>query len=74
VVRKACDHLSQTLPTGPWSGAIEDLFTAYHGLALLGHKKEALAELKQIYEKQGAKMEPARRAEYKAQLAAAATW
>ena len=38
-VKKACDHLSYWLPRSPGSGAVHDLFTAYHGLALLGHKK-----------------------------------
>lgn len=73
-VRKVCDSLSSWLPRFPASGAIQELFEAYEGLAPLEHKKEALAELKQIYEKQGAKMEPARRAEYQAQLTAAAAW
>ncbi len=73
-LRKACDSLSQSQPRSPGSSAIQDLFKAYEGLALLGHKKEALAELKRIYEQQGAKMEPLRRKEYQAQLSAAATW
>jgi hypothetical protein len=73
-VRKACDSLLQSQPRSPGSSAIQDLFKAYEGLALLGHKREALAELKRIYEQQGAKMEPLRRKEYQAQLSAAATW
>jgi hypothetical protein len=73
-VRKACDHLSSSLPNSASRSAIPDLFMAYHGMAMLGHKKEALAELTRIYEKHGAKMEPARRTEYEKQLAAAATW
>jgi len=73
-VRKACDSLSQSQPRSPGSSAIQDLFKAYEGLAMLGHKKEALAELKRIYEQQGAKMEPLRRKEYQAQLSAAAAW
>jgi hypothetical protein len=73
-VKKACDHLSSSFPTLTNAMAIPNLFTAYRGMALLGRKKEALAELKRIYEKQGAKMEPARKAEYEKQLSAAATW
>jgi hypothetical protein len=73
-VKKACEQLSVSSPNSPGSNAIRNLFRAYEGMAMLGHKKEALAELKRIYEKHGAKMEPATKAEYKKQLSAAATW
>ncbi len=73
-VRKACGHLSEWLPRSPGSSAVQDLFRAYQGMALLGHKKEALAELKRIYKQYGPKMEPGRRKEYEARLTAAATW
>ena len=64
----------RTLPRAPWSGATRDLFRAYEGLALLGHKKEALAELERIYEKEKARMEPLRKKEFEQQLAAAEKW
>jgi len=73
-VQKACDHLSDVLPRSPASGAIQELFTAYQGLALLGHKKEALVELKRIYKEYGAKMEAHRRTEFEVRLAEAAKW
>jgi hypothetical protein len=73
-VKKACEQLSVSSPNSPGSNAIRNLFRAYEGMAMLGHKKEALAELKRIYEKHGVKMEPATKAEYEKQLSAAATW
>ena len=73
-VKKACEHLSYWLPRSPGSGAVQDLFTAYHGLAMLGHKKEALAELKRIYKEFSPKMETQRTTEFEARLAEAANW
>ena len=73
-VTKACDHLAGSSPRWPGSGALDDLFAAYHGMALLGHKKDALAELKRIYEDHKSEMEPHRQTEYQEHLEKAAKW
>ena len=73
-VKKACEHLSYWLPRSPGSSATQKLFTAYQGLALLGQKKEALAELNQIYKEFRPKMEPHRKKEFEERLGEAAKW
>jgi hypothetical protein len=73
-VKKACDHLSIRLPRSPGSAAVRDLFSAYHGLALLGQKKEALAESNRIYKEASPRMEPLRKKEFEERLAEAAKW
>ena len=73
-VKKACDHLSYWLPRSPGSSATQELFTAYHGLALLGQKKEAMAELNRIYGEFRPKMEPLRKKEFEERLGEAAKW
>jgi hypothetical protein len=71
---KVCDDLSSSVPTRSEFGACNNLFGAYHGMALLGHKKEALAELKRVYEKYGSEMKPYLKAEYRRRLEEAAKW
>ncbi len=73
-VEKVCNRLSSLSPSWSDSSAYRDLFSAFHGLALFGHKKEAFAELKRIYEKRGPKMQPTKRAEYKKRLGEAESW
>jgi hypothetical protein len=73
-VKNACDHLAYWAPRTPASGALHDLFAAYHGLAMLGQKNEALANLKRIYREHGQTMEPHTRKEYEAKLSQAANW
>ena len=70
-VRNACKHLSYRLPD---SGKLHDLFAAYRGLAMLGQKKEALAELNRIYKEFGPKMEAYTKRDYEAELSNAAGW
>ena len=73
-VERVCNRLSSPFRSWSDSRACDNSFSAFHALALLGHKKEALAELQRVYEKYGAKMEPAARAEYKKRLGEAENW
>lgn len=70
-VRRACKHLSYW---GTGSSSPSDLFMAYQGLALLGRKQEALAELNALFAKYSQGMEPSTRREYEEHLQAAAVW
>jgi hypothetical protein len=74
VVQKACDHLSDVLPRSPGSSAVQELFTAFEGLALLGHKKDALAELNHIYSEFRPRMEILRKKEFEERLSEAEKW
>jgi len=74
-VRKACEHLSY------WQGRSSTgshqevtLFTAYHGMALLGKKQQALAELRRLLREYGKKMEDHSRKEYEKLLDNAKGW
>jgi hypothetical protein len=74
VVTKACDHLAYWSPRWAGSNALQNLFDAYHGLAMLDQKKEALAELKRVYREHGPTMEPHTRKDYETKLSEAAKW
>lgn len=81
---KACKHLSYWFymsyrpreigrsATGSNQGI--DLFHAYHGMALLGYKQEALAELERLLREYGTEMEGHARDEYEVLLEKANGW
>lgn len=84
VVKKACEHLSYWFymsyrpieqgRSGRDSGQIEDLFKTYHGMALLGNKKQALTELQRLLSEYGEEMESRARKEYIELLKNAEEW
>jgi hypothetical protein len=73
-VKAACDHISSTFPEWHDSHVVQNLFTAYRAMALLGHKKEALAELKRINEEFGSTLKSYEKDEYEKQLSESAKW
>jgi len=73
-VKKVYDHISFTLPHWHDSYVFQNLYTACHGVALLGHKKEALAELKRIYNEYGPNMDAVSKKECEECLRKAAKW
>jgi hypothetical protein len=77
-VKKACDRLSELCPRSVGSNAFSDLFAAYHGMALLGHKKEALEELNRIYKNLPTtslpEMDVQKKKEYEGMLEKAEKW
>jgi hypothetical protein len=73
-VKMACDFLASTPALLSERTACTNLFGAYYGLALFGRKKEALAQLKRIYEKHRSDMTPYSRENYEEWLAEAAKW
>ncbi len=77
LVHRICAELPRHVARAGFCTADVDcigLFAAYRGLALLGHKKDALAELKRIYDREKARMEPLEKKEFEQQLAAAEKW
>jgi RNA polymerase sigma factor (sigma-70 family) len=70
-VRSACQHLPHWIKGG-WGYLY--FFDAYHGLALLGHKKEALAELDHLFEQYGGRLEPHARREFALRRKEASHW
>ncbi|MCK4789424.1 MAG: hypothetical protein KAV87_37120 [Desulfobacteraceae bacterium] len=83
-VKRACDHLSYWIymsyrpieqgRSAKTSGQIYRLFRAYQGMALLGHKEQALGELNRLFQKYGKEMENGTRKEYKEWLQRASKW
>jgi RNA polymerase sigma factor (sigma-70 family) len=75
-VRKVCKDMSYWLETYGIAGSamVEDLFRAYHGLALLGCKDEAIKELERLLAAHGAKIEASFKKEYAERLTAAKDW
>jgi hypothetical protein len=79
-VRSVCHFYTdeQGLPSGPrWqvgSGGPEHLFEAFHGLALLGEKEDALRQLQSVYDNHRNAMEPARQKEFQERLDQARRW
>jgi RNA polymerase sigma factor (sigma-70 family) len=75
-VRKVCRDMSYWIETYGNSGSsmLEDLFRAYQGLALLGHKNAALVELTLLEQRYGAQFEPSYRKEFADRLKVAKDW
>jgi hypothetical protein len=83
-VTKACEHLSYWIymsyrPTGQGrsgtgSNQRVNLFKAYHGMALLGEKRQALTELRRLLQEYGKEMEDHDQREYEQLLKEAERW
>ena len=83
-VRKVSDHLSYWLHmsyrpveqgrAGTWSGQIADLFKAYHALAVLGFKDEALSHLRELGTKYLEEMDASAQTEFRLALEKAEQW
>lgn len=84
VVRQVCDHLNHWFGmsykpieegrSAKWSGQITELFKAYHALALLGFRDEALAKLKELESKYFKEMESPDQREFLRTLAKTEQW
>jgi hypothetical protein len=84
VVRKVCDHLNYWVGmsyrpieegrSGHGSEQITELFKAYHALALLGFRKEALSALRELGAKYLTEMEPSAQREFLRNLEGAEQW
>jgi RNA polymerase sigma factor (sigma-70 family) len=75
-VRRICADMSWRLETYGIGGSqmLYDLFQAYHGLALLGGKDEAVKELERLVAAHGAKFEASSKKEYAERLKDAKDW
>jgi len=83
-VKEVCEHLSYWIymkyrpieqgRSGGGSQQIANLFRAYHGMALLDNKKQAIADLEGIWGKYNNEMEAYTRKEYEALLQKAKDW
>jgi hypothetical protein len=83
-VTKACKHLSYWIymsyrpieqgRSGTGSNQRVNLFKAYHGMALLGRKQQALTDLKRLLREYGKEMEDHSRKEYETLIKKAEGW
>lgn len=83
-VQKACKFMSDRIynsyrpleqgRSGGCSMLIYNLFKAYQGMALLGYKEQALAELQRLWNEYGKEMDACNQKEYSDNLKAARLW
>jgi hypothetical protein len=71
-VRKVCRHMFQW--ASGWYMQPYDFFSAYHAMAQLGAKDEALKDLRSLYESKKDRMEERTRQDFQKQLELASKW
>jgi HEAT repeat protein len=76
-VRKACRHMfdgASKRGRGLGRYDLHHIFAAYHAMAQLGAKDEAIKDLRSLYESQKGRMEQRTRQEFQKQLELASKW